>query len=69
MVIFRRKQKIKQLEAKINEECGKLFDEIKNLKEELKEMRETVENLSDDTTQAKSAKQLMREYFYGKDDN
>ena len=75
MVILRRKQKIKQLEAAIEEvkELLKSFikeqeEYKKNNDEQIKELEETINNMADDNSGSKSAQQLMREYFYGKED-
>lgn len=79
MVIFKSKQKIKQLELEnkaLKEQVSNLDIIAKGLVNQMSDMAkkvdgvvETVQNLVDDGKNTVSAQQLLREYLYGEDDS
>ena len=79
MVIFKSKQRIKQLELEnkaLKEQVSNLDIIAKGLVNQMSDMTkkvdsvvETVQNLVDDGKNTVSAQQLLREYLYGEDDS
>lgn len=77
MVIFNKRKKIKELESEIvnlkaqgvvDRGCIKeLSEKVKEQSKDIEEMKLTLGNLTDDNSKAKTANQLMREYFYGEE--
>ena len=79
MVIFKTRRKVRELEKKVvnlevtlrffEENSKKSNDYIEDLAELVDEIKLMVENLSEDGSQSKTAQQLLREYFFGKEED
>lgn len=79
MVIFKSKQRIKQLELEneaLKEQVSNLdiiarglVNQMSDMAKKVDSVVETVQNLIEDGKNTVSAQQLLREYLYGEDDS